>query len=132
LRRFVMIARFEGLALHVHRDGRGAEIGYGHELLVGERYPHGINERQAYALYLVDVARAESAVRRLAPQANQNQFDALDDFTYEMGTGALARLLAHGWAQVPAELPRWRRVNHRPVASIAARRQFEVALFLKK
>jgi GH24 family phage-related lysozyme (muramidase) len=69
-------------------------------------------------------------VRRLAPQANQNQFDALVDFTYEMGTGALARLLSHGWARVPAELPRWRCINHRPVAGLEIRRRREVELFV--
>ena len=103
------IKGFEGLTLTVKADCGQQEIGYGHDLLPGESYPEGIDEATAEELLTEDLAKVDAAMnaQHLALDLNQNQWDALADFTYECGKGALIQLLAHGVNQVPAQLPRW-------------------------
>jgi lysozyme len=101
-----LIQASEGLCLTVKPDNKGPQIGYGHDLQPGESYPNGITESQALALLQADLAtRYERAVNPLAPDANQNQFDALVDFCYNLGPGDLATMLNHGFDQVPKQRP---------------------------
>lgn len=130
-----LIRTEEGLTLTVTGDAGGKEqIGYGHDLLPGEWYPHGITAATAEELLRQDVAKCEAVLNRLVPAAcTQGQFDALIDFTYECGAGALETLLAHGWNQVPWQLPRWAhaQVNGAEVElpGMVARREAEVTMF---
>jgi lysozyme len=100
----------EGFVSLVSNDNGKQAIGYGHDLLPGELvlYSHGISEPDAAALLIKDLSiRFEPAVNRLAPQANQNQFDALVDFCYNLGPGDLATMLHHGFDQVGANILAW-------------------------
>lgn len=66
---------------------RGATIGYGHLVKPGENFANGIDEDCATKLLRADVAVAERAVREnITAQINQNQFDALVIFAYNIGT----------------------------------------------
>jgi lysozyme len=76
-----------------------------------------------------DVAAVEGAVNRLAPGVNQNQFDALVDFGFNLGVGALQTMLSHGLDQVPVQIPRWNHVNGQVSPGLTARRQAEVDLW---
>ena len=66
---------------------------------------------------------------------NQDQFDALVCFTYNVGSGSLhgstlLTLLNQGqYDQVPAQMLRWNKVNHEPVAGLTRRRTAEGVLF---
>lgn len=87
------ITRQEGGAvLHVYRDQVGVEtIGVGHALRPGESYPDGITHDQAMALLAADVDNAENAIRMcITVPLTQNQFDALADFAFNCGAGALS------------------------------------------
>ena len=125
----------EGFTPAVKGDTGGKqEIGYGHDLLPGESFPNGISILQAIALLHQDVAKIETPVTISVPQyCTQNQFDALIDFTYECGLGALHQLLAHGWSQVTVQLPRWVHANVGGVETVlegmVARRAAEIQLF---
>jgi len=66
-------------------------IGYGHVLLRGEHY-QGISMDMAEELLRKDLAIAERAViRNISCPLDQDQFDALVSFTYNLGAGALQR-----------------------------------------
>lgn len=124
----------EGLRLSVYNDNGKSAIGYGHDLLPGEVFPNGITQAQADQLLTQDLStRFEPAVSRLAPQANQNQFDALVDFCYNLGPGDLATMLHHGFDQVPLHIPAWcyKEVNgvEQKDPGLEARRKKEVVLF---
>jgi lysozyme len=125
----------EGLTLTVKGDtGSKQEIGYGHDLLPGESYPNGITEPFAEQLLRADVANVQIHVNAVIPSATtQNQFNALADFCYECGPTALSELVAHGWRQIPFQLPRWvyARVNgvETELPGMVTRRQLEVILF---
>ena len=129
------IRKNEGVRLSIYNDNGHPAIGYGHDLTQHEItsgiYVNGITIDQAAELLQSDLtARYEPTVNELAPQANQNQFDALVDFTYNLGGGALQKMLSHGWDQVPHQIPLWDHVNGVVSPPILARREAEVELFL--
>jgi GH24 family phage-related lysozyme (muramidase) len=131
---FALIRSNEGLGLKQYLDQGKWAIGYGHDLLPGETYPNGIDQSTAQKILEKDVASWDVFINHLAPQANQNQHDALADFTHQFGPGGLQQLLSHGWDQVTVQMPRW--IHMRNAAGIevvspnlVARRNKEIALF---
>lgn len=87
-----LIKSYESLELETYLDAVGVPtIGFGHtgpDVYIGMR----ITESQAYELLLEDINEAEEAVLfRVKVPLNQNQFDALVSFTFNVGTGALSR-----------------------------------------
>lgn len=129
------VGKGNGPILRVEPDtGNANEIGYGHDLLLGESYPDGIDEAKAEFLLEQDVAKCEAHLNPLLPvSCTQNEYDALIDFTYECGAGALQQLLGHGWSQVTAQLPRWVHARVKGVETVlpgmVTRRQREIVLF---
>ena len=128
----------EGFFAVVSNDNGRPVIGHGHDVQPGETFPQPMTRLQAWQLLSEDFAiRYEPAVNSLVPDTCiQNQFDALCDFAYNEGVGALATLLGHGWDQVTAQMPRWcyEHVNGVLTKStgLLARREKEVAMFLKE
>ena len=129
-RGLALIMGNEGFSATVYPDAGQEAIGYGHDLLPGEGFPNGITQDQATAILAHDLAtRFEPAVNRLAPQANQNQFDSLVDFCFNLGVGSLEMMLAHGWDEVTEQIPLWCHVAGVENANLKARRAAEIALF---
>ncbi|GGA41601.1 glycoside hydrolase family protein [Okeania sp. KiyG1] len=139
-----LIKKWEGLYLDAYLDPVGIPtIGYG-----TIRYPNGkkvqlgerITERNAefYLKYQCDKV-AEIVSRLVKVPLNQNQFDALVSFCYNVGTGAferstMLRKLNQGDYQGAAnEFPRW--VNgvvngvKQPLPGLVSRRADEQKLF---
>ena len=106
-------------------------IGHGHDILPGEDFSAGIDEDQAWTLLVSDVAKVDAAMnaQHLALDFNQNQWNAIADFTFECGAGALVQLLAHGVDQIPAQLPRWVHAGGTVLPGMVARRAKDVALY---
>ena len=132
-----LIKQFEGLRLAAYQDMVGVwTIGYGH---TGPDVKPGlvITQQQAEQLLINDLAQFERRVNDLVTvQINQNQFDALVSFSYNLGVGALQkstllRLLNAGSYQPAAdEFPRWNRAGGNVVAGLTRRRYAERQLFL--
>lgn len=130
----VLIAVNEGLITNVAPDTGGKQvIGIGHDLLAAQAFPNGISFPAAFSLLMIDVGDCEDAVNALGWTLTQNQFDALVDFTFECGAGALQELATHGIDQVVAQLPLWvhARVNGVEVVlpAMAKRRAEEIQLW---
>jgi lysozyme len=142
---------WEGLVTHVYLDSGGAPtIGIGHLLTQSERtsgkiiigdqvciYRDGFTEQQCWDLLDQDLDGAERAVNEaVTVPLNQNQFDALVSFTFNVGTGAfrgstLLRLLNAGqYEEVPAQLRRWNKDNGHVVQGLVNRREKEIALWI--
>jgi lysozyme len=87
-----LIMNSEGFRSQTYLDVAGfPTIGYGHRLLAHESYPDGISEALARQILTRDVFGAGQAVSRLVKvELTQNQFDALVDFCYNLGSGRLA------------------------------------------
>lgn len=81
-----LIKRHESLRLQAYRCPAGVwTIGYGHT--GGVKSGDVISEMQAIDLLRTDLAVAERAVLSSGLRLNQNQFDALVSFTFNVGVG---------------------------------------------
>ncbi|MGA8041589.1 MAG: lysozyme [Terracidiphilus sp.] len=135
-----VLKQAEGLRAQTYLDAAGyPTIGYGHRLVHPECYPHGITEEQASVILEWDVREAEQAVERLVRvPLTQGQFDALVDFTFNLGSGQLASsTLLHdlntGLYEAAAEqLLRWDHAGNEVVAGLKARREAEFNLWQTK
>ena len=132
-----LIKQSEGFRSNTYLDAAAIPtIGYGHRLVHPESYPLGITDQQAEIILLWDIREAEQAITRLVQvPLTQNQFDALVDFTFNLGSGRLAAstLLAHlnagKYADAASELLRWDHAGSRELASLKARRHAEYQLW---
>ena len=120
---------FEGLKLTSYQDQGGTwTIGYGHTMTA--RPGQTISEEQADALLRQDVRTAEECVNRAVQvPLNQNQFDALVDFTFNLGCSRLrsSTLLGHvnrsNFEGAAQEFKRWKFIGTRESAGLVRRRE---------
>lgn len=132
-----LLKKSEGFRDRTYLDVAGLPtIGFGHRLVHPECYPGGITETQAEVILLWDVHEAEQAVERLATvPLSQGQFDALVDFTFNLGSGRLAgstllqNLNAGKYDEAAAQLLRWDHAGAQELAALKVRRQAEFDLW---
>ncbi len=145
-----LLEEWEGVRLKVYKDSAGLPtIGVGHlltksELTSGKIYIHeepvkyslGLTREQADLLLEKDLFPAESTVNAFVKvKLNQNQFDALVSFVFNVGGGAfknstlLKVLNAGAYDQVPAQLRRWDKAGGRVVPGLKVRREAEIKLW---
>jgi len=127
---------FEGLRLTAYQDCGGVwTIGYGH---TGPDVHAGlaITEAEADALLRADVAEAVTCVNRAVNvPINQNQFDALVDFTFNLGPAVLAKstllrdVNAEDFAGAASQFLAWDHVKGVVVEGLLKRRKAEAKLF---
>ena len=87
---FSKIQEFEGLRLTAYKCPAGVwTIGFGHTK--GVKMGQTITKAQAESLLRGDLLPCEEYVRGLNLELTQGQFDALVDFCFNLGTGALGR-----------------------------------------
>lgn len=141
----LLLKQLEGYSENVYRNGGGREtIGYGHLVRAGEDWSGGITESEATALLRKDIAKAEYAINKMVTHPlNQNQFDAIAIWTFNLGSGnlekstLLKRLNSGNHQDVPNQLMRWVHVKHKDTGKVEVlkglvkRRQAEVDLWKK-
>ena len=133
-----LIKEFEGLRLAKYLDAVGKwTIGYGHLILPNENYDQPISLDVANALLRADLKRTEEGVRNSVTVAiNQNQFDALVSFAFNLGVGnlkssTLLRLLNEGNIFAAADqFLRWNKAGGRELPGLTRRRRAERGLFI--
>lgn len=135
-----LIKSFEGCVLTGYPDVGGVPtVGYGStgpDVYIGMK----ITQAEAERRLAKELERFENGVSNLVKVAiNQNEFDALVSFSFNVGLGAfqrstLLRLLNDGTARdiVSSEFLRWNKVDGKPVEGLTRRRKAEQALFLTK
>ncbi len=135
-----LIRRFEGLELESYQDIAGVwTIGYGHTETAGPNQK--INEREAEELLRRDLGPRERAVEQLASVSlNQNEFDALVSFVFNVGATAFKnstarkRLNRNDRMGAAEALTWWNKATVsgvlREVKGLTRRRASERALFL--
>ncbi len=138
------IAGHEGLRLRLYNDPAGhCTIGVGHLVHRGNcngsepaEFRAGISEQRAYDMLRADANVAVQAVKNLVRvPLNQQQFDALVSFTFNLGVGSLQRsdllqrLNAGEYSAVPYELSRWVKGGNVTLPGLVRRRNEEGILF---
>ena len=132
-----LLKQSEGFRSTVYLDAAGLRtIGYGHSMLPVETFPLGITEAEATAILSKDVAIAEGVVSRLVRvPLTQGQFDALVDFTFNLGVKALASstllkdLNAQQYAAAAQQLLLWDHVGLKESPVLKTRREAEYQLW---
>jgi GH24 family phage-related lysozyme (muramidase) len=135
-----LIKSFEGCVLTAYLDAVGIwTVGYGH---TGPSVHRGltITQKLAEDILAQDVRRFELGVlTNVKVNLNQNEFDALVSFSFNVGVNALKnstllRLLNDGADRsiVAAEFLRWNKGGDKVLEGLTRRRQAEKALFLQK
>jgi len=145
-----LLKQWEGFELKQYKDSAGLPtIGVGHLITQSEQasgeivingvpvaYANGLTDDQVLDLLSQDVKPAENAVNNGVKVAlNQNQFDALVSFTFNVGAGAfngstLLKVLNQGqYDQVPDQLRRWNKAGGKVVQGLVNRRENEIKLW---
>ncbi|MGL5940811.1 MAG: lysozyme [Waterburya sp.] len=132
-----LIKRWEGCRTNAYLCPANVwTIGYGHTKTAKPGMM--ISHSKADDLLLEDLKRFEEAVRRLvAVPLNQNQFDALVSFTFNVGEGALSgstllRLLNAGnYSNAASQFSKWVYAGKKVLPGLVARREDEYQLFIK-
>ena len=132
-----LVCKFEGCILHTYKDAVGVlTIGYGH---TGSDVKPGmtITQKQAEDLLRKDLARFEGYVNSplyvpVTAKLNQNQFDALVSFSFNVGQGNLKTLCKdRNLAQIADAIPKYCKAGGKTLTGLVRRRAAEQALFNK-
>lgn len=132
-----IITRFESLKLEAYQDSKGVwTIGFGH---TGPEAKKGntITEERAWELLGEDVETAEKAIdRNVRVALNQNQYDALTSFIFNVGSGnfqtskLLRKLNAEDYEGAADQFRSWRRSGGKILNGLIRRRAAEEQLFV--
>lgn len=131
-----LIKRFEGLETKAYRCPAGIlTIGYGHT--TGVKEGDTCTPEQAEVWLREDCQVAELTVSaNVNVHLNQNQFDALVSFIFNLGSGnfvkstLLKKLNTSDYRGAADELDRWVNAGGRKLPGLVKRRVAEKALFL--
>lgn len=146
-----LLAQWEGYKKKVYKDSAGKlTIGVGHLLTQKEissgqivingepvSYKNCLTDENVIDLLGQDLIRFEQDVdRTIKVSLNQNQFDALVSFAFNVGDGAFSenigvvRVLNKGlYEAVPDELRKWRKAGGKVVTGLVNRRENEIKLW---
>lgn len=145
-----LLSQWEGFELKLYKDSAGLDtIGVGHLITVGETisgnitindiavaYKKGLTKQQVFDLLAQDLRRFEQAINdNVTEVLNQNQFDALVSFSFNVGVRAFTNstllkvLNNRQYDEVPHQLKRWNRSGGRIVQGLVNRRNNEIKLW---
>ena len=130
-----LIKHFEGCELEAYKCPAGVwTIGYGH--IKGVQQGDVITEQQADDMLVEVLEEYENYIHNLVScPLNQNQFDALVSWVYNLGSSNLQAstllkvLNAGDYAGVPAQMLRWNKAGGKVLEGLTRRRQAEADLF---
>jgi|TARA_R110002050_G_scaffold124796_1_gene244127 lysozyme len=130
-----LIKHFEGCELKAYICPANVwTIGYGHTkgVLDGDV----ITETQAHEMLVEELIEYENYINNaVTVSLNQNQFDAMVSWVYNLGSGnlnssTLLKVLNSGdYAGVPEQIMRWNKAGGKVLAGLTKRRQAEANLF---
>ena len=130
-----LIKKFEGCELSSYKCSAGVHtIGYGHTLNVQDG--DTCSQEEAEDMLRDDLGVFEEAVSRLVNvDLEQNQFDALVAWTFNLGEGNLGEstllkvLNKSEYSGVPEQIKRWNRAGGEVLDGLIRRREAEALLF---
>ena len=135
-----IVKEFEGLRLKAYKCPAAVwTVGYGHTSAAGNPIVTPelvITNAEAEQILERDMVQYEDGVRKFVKvELTQNQFDALVDFAYNAGVGALQKstllkkVNAGKFDEVPAEFMKWTKGGGKELPGLVRRRRAEVKLW---
>ena len=132
-----LIKQFEGCRLTAYQCSAGVwTIGYGHT--VGVYKGMKISQAQADAFLKQDIAKFEKYINNpsyvpFTEQLNQNQFDALVSFAFNLGQGNVKKLcVGRNINQITSAMQQYCKAAGKTLPGLQRRRKAEAALYNKK
>lgn len=132
-----LIKQFEGCRLTAYQCSAGVwTIGYGHT--AGVYKGMKITQKKAEAYLLQDVAKFEKYINNpsyvpFTAQLNQNQFDTLVSFAFNLGQGNVKKLCTgRRINQIPSAMQQYCKAAGKTLPGLQRRRKAEAALYNKK
>ena len=132
-----LIMEFEGCRLTAYQCSAGVwTIGYGHT--AGVHKGMKITQAQAEEYLKHDVAKFEKYVNNpsyvpFTDKLNQNQFDALVSFAFNLGQGNVKKLCTgRVMNQIPSAMQQYCKAAGKTLPGLQRRRKAEAALYNKK
>lgn len=132
-----LIKQFEGCRLAAYQCSAGVwTIGYGHT--AGVHKGMKITQAQAEEYLKHDVAKFEKYVNNpsyvpFTDKLNQNQFDALVSFAFNLGQGNVKKLCTGRTInQIPSAMQQYCKAAGKTLPGLQRRRKAEAALYNKK
>lgn len=137
-----LIKAFEGCKLTAYKDAIGIPtIGWGntqYENGVKVKIGDKITQERADELFLLIVSKFIQGVNQRVQPVNQNQFDALVSFAYNVGLGNLEKstLLKKvnknpNDPTISTEFLKWNKAGGKVLLGLTRRRKAEAALYFK-
>ena len=132
-----LIKQFEGCRLAAYQCSAGVwTIGYGHT--AGVHKGMKIMQAQADAFLKQDIAKFEKYINnpsyvQFTDKLNQNQFDALVSFAFNLGQGNVKKLcVGRNINQIPSAMQQYCKAAGKTLPGLQRRRKAEAALYNKK
>lgn len=132
-----LIKQFEGCRLIAYQCSAGVwTIGYGHT--AGVYKGMKITQAQADAFLKQDIVKFEKYINNpsyvpFTAQLNQNQFDALVSFAFNLGQGNVKKLCTgRTMNQIPSVMQQYCKAAGKTLPGLQRRRKAEAALYNKK
>ena len=132
-----LIKQFEGCRLTAYQCSAGVwTIGYGHT--AGVYKGMKITQAQADAFLKQDIAKFEKYINnpsyvQFTDKLNQNQFDALVSFAFNLGQGNVKKLcVGRNINQIPSAMRQYCKAACKTLPGLQRRRKAEAALYNKK
>lgn len=133
------ISTFEGYSPFIYKDAVGKDtIGHGHLIREGERFKVPLLPPDAHTLLKTDAQASGKTVNRLvAISWHQNQFDAVNSWTFNLGGGSLAkstmlkRINAKRHKDVPSEMIKWNKAGNKVLPGLINRREAEAQFYMR-
>ena len=130
-----LIKHFEGCELEAYHCAAGVPtIGYGH--IKGVQMGDTITQDEAEAMLVHELTEYENYIHDcVTAPLNQNQFDALVSWVFNLGVGnlkasTLLKVVNVGnYDRVPEQIMRWNKANGKVLEGLTRRRQAEADLF---
>jgi lysozyme len=147
-----LLASWEGMKNYIYFDSANLPtIGIGHLLIkkefesktvmISNKYVNilnGISDEQVIELMSQDLQRFIANVNdKVTVKLNQNQFDALVSFSFNVGISAfnkstlLRKLNNEEYKEVPLQLRRWNKAGGKVITGLVNRREKEILLWNK-
>ena len=130
-----LIKHFEGCELEAYKCAAGVwTIGYGH--IKGVTPESAITQEQAEQMLVEELNEYEGYINDMVTaDLNQDQFDAMVSWVYNLGGGnlkastLLKTLNVGDYNGVPAQIMRWNKAGGKVLEGLTRRRQAEADLF---
>jgi lysozyme len=134
-----LIKKAEGFMPNIYDDQGHSAIGYGQRLTQAEceKFKDGITEEEATELLTEFLGPLENTLNRMIKNVklDQNQFDALVSFAYNVGIGnfmssTMLKLINTGQLnKVEDEFAKWNKSGGKVLPGLVERRKVEAALW---